>query len=93
VNEYISLTQLGRIYGVTARDVGGWLKGLGLRDATGWPSRDAVKQGLVQERVSQYGSQWFWHQDGTSVVLDGMCYPRSGAGVEQHEGFVLIRGS
>lgn len=90
---YISLTALGQIYGVSARDVGTWLKGLGLREPNGWPSRDAVKQGLVHERVSQYGSLWLWHRERTTDVLDGMCYPRSGAGVEQHDGFVLIRGS
>ena len=44
---YISLTALGEIYGVNARDVGSWLKGLNLRLPDGRPSREAVEQGLV----------------------------------------------
>ena len=60
---YISLTALGEIYGVNARDVGLWLKGLGLRYPDGRPSREAVAQGLVRERALEYGGRfWHWHQ-------------------------------
>jgi hypothetical protein len=92
---YISLTALGEIYGVNARDVGAWLKGLGLRQEDGRPTREAVEQGLVQERSLEYGGGfWHWHRDNTCAILDGMCYKRAEQRIgEQHDGFVVIRGS
>jgi hypothetical protein len=92
---YISLTALGEIYGVNARDVGAWLKGLNLRQADGRPTREAVEQGMVQERSLEYGGGfWYWHKDTSCAVLDGMCYKRAEQRIgEQHDGFVLIRGS
>ena len=66
---YISLTALGQIYGVNARDVGAWLKGLGLRQPDGRPSWDAIEQGLVQERALEYGGHfWHWHREKSSTV-------------------------
>lgn len=95
--EYITLTELGKLYGVGARDVGGWLKGLRLREENGWPSREAIKEGIVRERRSEWGSAWHWHREKTCAVLDGMCYPRAGTvplfpHVEEHEDFTIIRG-
>ncbi len=92
---YISLTMLGQIYGVNARDVGSWLKGLSLRHDDGRPTKDAVQQGFVQERALEHGGWfWHWHQEKTCTILDGMGYKRASqqAG-EQHDGFVLYRGS
>ncbi len=92
---YISLTRLGQIYGVGARDVGSWLKGLGLRREDGRPTREAVEQGLVQERSLEYGGGfWHWHKEMICAILDGMCYKRAEQRTgEQHDGFVVIRGS
>jgi hypothetical protein len=92
---FVSLTRLGEIYGVKARDVGAWLKGLGLRQEKGCPTREAVQQGLVKERSLEFGGCfWHWHMEKTCAILDGMCYRRAEdkAG-EQHDGFVLYRGS
>jgi hypothetical protein len=90
---YISLTLLGQIYGVKARDVGAWLKNLSLRHPDGRPTREAVQQGLVQERSLEYGgSHWLWHKEKSTAILDGMCYQRAEQQVgEQHDGFVLYR--
>lgn len=95
MNEYITLTALGQIYAVNARDVGTWLKNLSLRHPDGRPTREAVEQGLVQERALEYGGRfWHWHRDNSGAILDGMGYKRASqqAG-EQHDGFVLYRGS
>lgn len=90
---YINLTALGEIYNVGARDVGTWLKGLGLRHPDGRPTREAVAQGLVQERSLEYGGCfWHWHEAKTCAILDGMCYRRAEQRVGvQHDGFVLYR--
>lgn len=92
---FITLTRLGQTYGVNARDVGNWLKGLGLRQPGGRPTLEAVQQGLVQERSLEYGGCfWHWHREKTCAILDGMCYKRAEQKVgEQHDGFVLYRGS
>ena len=72
---YINLTKLGQLYAVNARDVGGWLKGLSLRHDDGRPTREAMQQGLVQERSLEYGGCfWHWHQEKTCAILDGMGY-------------------
>ena len=73
---YITLTALGQIYGVSSKEVGRWLKNMGLRLEDGRPSRDAVKQGFVLECPLQHGGYfWTWHQDKTCHELDQMCYP------------------
>ena len=92
---FITLTRLGQIYGVNGRDVGTWLKNLSLRQPDGRPTREAIQQGLVQERSLEYGGCfWHWHKETTCAILDGMGYKRASqqAG-EQHDGFVLYRGS
>lgn len=97
MSEYITLTELGEIYGVGARDVGSWLKGLGLREEDGRPSTEAIRDGLVRERpLEQDGYFWLWHRDKTCEVLDGMCYPRAGQRwptVEEFDGFTVIRSA
>jgi hypothetical protein len=85
MNEYLSLTELGRLYGVSSHVVGRWLKGLGLRTTDGRPSAEAFGQGYVAQRPSrQPGTYfWVWHTDKTTAILDGMRYPRAAEGVEQ----------
>ena len=93
---FINLTALGAIYGVKGQDVGRWLKGLGLRTEGGRPSRQAMDDGFVQERMLEFGgSHWLWHEAKSCEVLDGMQYPRGGvlSEIEEHDGFVLIRGT
>jgi hypothetical protein len=58
---FVNLTALGKVYGVGPRDVGLWLKNMGLREQDGRPSRKAIKEGFVKEPVTVYGSQWLWH--------------------------------
>lgn len=79
MNEYLSLTELGRVYGVSSHVVGRWLKGLGLRTADGRPSPEAFAQGYVSQRPSrQPGTYfWIWAADKTTGILDGMRYPRA----------------
>jgi hypothetical protein len=87
MNEYLSLTELGRLYGVSSHVVGRWLKGLGLRTTDGRPSAEAFGQGYVAQRPSrQRGTYfWVWHADKTTGILDGMRYPRAAEGVEQEQ--------
>jgi len=91
---FVTLTVLGELYGVGARDVGAWLKSLGLRQPTGWPSREAVLRGFTLERPLACGvSFWLWHRARVCHELDMMGYPRGGslAKIEEFDGFRLIR--
>ncbi len=87
MNEYLSLTELGRLYGVSSHVVGRWLKGLGLRTQDGRPSPEAFAQSYVTQRPSrQPGTYfWIWHADKTTGILDGMRYPREAEGVERKQ--------
>lgn len=95
VSDHINLTALGHIYGVNASDAGRWLKGVGLREPDGRPSRKAVSEGFVREEASGFGSHWLWQREMTCEVLDGMGQRRGGrrGGAEQYDGFVLICGA
>ncbi len=95
MTDYITLTTLGEIYGVAAREVGRWLKNMGLRHEDGRPSREAIKQGFVQERTLDHGGYFYlWHREKTCHELDMMGYPRGGVSpiIEVAEGCVVIRG-
>lgn len=85
---YINLTGLGKIYGAGPRDVGGWLKEMGLREQNGWPSKKAIKEEFVQEVVSEYGSTCLWDEEKTRRAIDARRPPDT----EYGDGYVLIRG-
>ena len=90
----MNLTALGEIYGVNAADVGRWLKALSLRQSEGRPTPMAISDGYCKEKMSEFGSSWLWNKEKVCELLDGMQYRRGGsrADIEQHEGFVIIRG-
>lgn len=78
MDEYASLTELGRLYGVSSHVVGRWLKNLGLRTEDGKPSYDAFSQGYITQRPSRgVGTYYYvWNAEKTTAILDGMRYPR-----------------
>ena len=79
MNEFISLTDLGRLYGVSSHKVGKWLKELGLRTRSGDPSPIAFADGMVEKCNSTQPGTYFylWHFERTTAIFDGMCYPRA----------------
>ena len=79
MNEYLSLTEIGRVYGVSSHAVGKWLKKLGLRAESGQPSADAFRDKYVAQRPSTQPGTFFyvWDAKTTTALLDGMCYPRA----------------
>jgi hypothetical protein len=79
MNEYLSITEMGRIYGVSSHVAGRWLKGLGLRTESGQPSTQAFNEKYVSQRPSRYPGTFYyvWHAGKTTAILDGMCYPRA----------------
>jgi hypothetical protein len=70
--EFLSLTELGELYGVSRNKVGQWLVGLGLRTQEKKPSTKAFNEGYVEQRDStQPGTYfWVWHEEKTCRLLD-----------------------
>lgn len=79
MNDYLSITEICRIYGVSSHVVGRWFKGLGLRTESGQPSIQAFNERYVSQRTGRYPGTFFyvWHAEKTTAILDGMCYPRA----------------
>lgn len=71
-DEFLSLTELGKVYGVSSHKMGKWLMTLGLRDKNKKPSRAAFENGFVQQRDSiQPGTYfWVWHKEKTMWALE-----------------------
>jgi hypothetical protein len=70
--EFLSLTELGRLYGVSRNKLGQWLVDLGLRTANRKPSARAFNEGFLDQRDSkQPGTYfWVWHEEKTTRLLD-----------------------
>ena len=79
MNEYLSLTEIGKVYGVSSHAVGRWLKNLGLRTESGQPSAQAFNENYVSQRPSTQPQTYFyvWDAEKTLGILDAMCYPRA----------------
>jgi hypothetical protein len=81
-DEFLSLTELGRLYGVSSHMMGRWLVALGLRTREKKPSRDAFQGGYVSQRAStQPGTYfWVWHGERTMRLLHEAGYRKPGDG-------------
>ena len=67
---WLSLTDLGRIYGISAVHCGRLLSDAGLRQENGAPSCTALKQGLAYQphpRTSSYNT--VWNGEGCATLL------------------------
>lgn len=71
-DNFLSLTEIGRHYGVSSHKVGRWLVDLGLRNEKKKPSVMAFDGGYVTQRDStQPGTYyWTWHAEKTMQLLD-----------------------
>ncbi len=74
--EYISLRQLGQLFGDTSHTVGKWLKALGLRDAEGLPTRNAHEGRFCKMKsAGDKCTLWVWHSEKTVAVLKKNGHP------------------
>jgi hypothetical protein len=73
--EYASLTDLGRRFGATSRECGGWLAGLGLRIIGGDPTEKAHDLGITKQVPispgDNYHQYYIWHVAKTVRLLEG----------------------
>ena len=72
--EYLSLGQLGEVFGATSHQVGRWMTQIGLRVESKKgkkPSRDAFSGGIVKDVPSNgTGYMWAWHAEKTVKALE-----------------------
>jgi hypothetical protein len=68
---FVTMTELGRCFGLTSHQIGRKLKEIGLRTADGKPSQAAFQGGLCSQRWSRDHENycWAWHQEKTSEAL------------------------
>ena len=68
--EFMTLTQIGEVFGVSNQQVGKWLVRLGLRTTANKPSRMAFEGGYVEVGPSRnQGYNYVWHSDKTVQAL------------------------
>ncbi|MCX5945888.1 MAG: hypothetical protein NTZ53_11440 [Cyanobacteria bacterium] len=68
---WLTLTGLGRIYGISAVHCGRLLSDAGLRDGDGQPSLRALGENLAYQRHPQQGGRHaLWHRQGCSAILE-----------------------
>ena len=70
--EYVSLTELGVLFGTTSHWIGRWLEALGLWVRCGKPTQKAHDMGLINSREYASGCEYplnTWHRERTVAVL------------------------
>jgi len=72
MNDFLSLTEIGKLYGVSSHVVGRWLKNLGLRTESGSPSIQAFNEKYVSQRPSRQPGTYYhvWDAKKTTDLLD-----------------------
>ncbi|MEB3157283.1 MAG: hypothetical protein VKO26_07610 [Cyanobacteriota bacterium] len=68
--DWLTLTELGRLYGLSAVTIGKILQASGLRQLDGRPSPEALRQGLAFQRHSSPSRQTLWDRDGCAPHLE-----------------------
>ncbi len=74
--EYMSLKQLGGLFGDTSHKAGEWLKALGLRDEEGLPTKKAHEGRFCKMKsAGDKCTLWVWHSEKTVAALKEAGYP------------------
>lgn len=59
-SEYLSMTEIGKLFGVTNQRIGKWLGSIGLRTEDKKPSARAFSEGFVAMRDSRQPGTYYW---------------------------------
>ncbi|MEB3333592.1 MAG: hypothetical protein VKP70_01260 [Cyanobacteriota bacterium] len=68
--DWLTLTEIGRVYGISAVHAGKLLLSAGLRQLDGRPSPEALRLGLAQRRHSSPARQTLWNREGCAPHLE-----------------------
>jgi hypothetical protein len=89
MERFISITEIGKHYGVASRVAGRWLKRLGLRGEDGEPTDMALQEGYCKSiYLEDRGvSFWVWNARRTLDLIEESLY--NGGFAEVDEGDVI----
>ena len=68
--EWLTLTEIGRVYGISAVHTGKLLQSAGLRQLDGRPSPEALRLGLAHRRHSSPNGPTLWNRQGCAPHLE-----------------------
>lgn len=68
--EWLTLTEIGRVYGISAVHIGKLLQAAGLRQLDGRPSPEALRTGLAHRRHSSPSGPTLWNRQGCAPHLE-----------------------
>lgn len=78
MNDYITMKEIGRLFGISSHVVGRALKELGHRTHDGRPSGQAFAERMVDQKwtADQANYLWAWHAEKTCTILERAGYSR-----------------
>ena len=68
--QWLTLTEIGRVYGISAVHAGKLLQSAGLRQLDGRPSPEALRSGLAHRRHSSPSGQTLWNREECAPHLE-----------------------
>jgi hypothetical protein len=68
MSDYITMTEIGEVLGLTSHQVGKRLKKLGLRTPEGRPSQAAFTSKLVAQKWTRDGQHYLWAWAAEEIV-------------------------
>lgn len=78
MNEYATMKDIGRDYGLTSHQVGSLLKENKLRTAEGRPSSLAYDLRMVDQKFDGFGHYiWAWHVKKMRMLLERLGHKRA----------------
>ena len=76
-HEYMTMRQIGQLFGVSSHTVGRWLKELRLRTDRGTPSHEALASGVATQRYGDGATyHYVWQSKGTVAALEDAGHER-----------------
>ena len=80
MDEFLTQTDLGKLFGVSSHAVGRWLVEIGLRTKEKKPSKKAFDGGFVTQAPTgrNDGSCWVWNRQKTLEALEAAGHPCRG---------------
>ena len=70
MKEYLSQTELGKLFGVSSHTIGEWLRDAGLRDPGGKPTFEGHEYADTRPSTNPNTYFWVWHRKRTIRLLE-----------------------